>query len=183
MKAAFPRLRLIIPLLLVGGTALLAAGPTNAASRPRGLVVYSAVTAVQYINNADDEARGMVNNPFSVEANDLRPKLTWKGDGPFAGDVTVYNFNLYTGASLKRNAGSASFTCYYNYNEHAFCEAYYEFNGSTGTVLASGPVNFNDTGFTLIVTGGTDKEIAARGEVEETAAAKHAQRVSFMFIN
>ncbi len=40
----------------------------------RKLTVYSVASQVQYLNNADDEARGMTNNPFDTALNKLRPK-------------------------------------------------------------------------------------------------------------
>jgi hypothetical protein len=58
--------------------------------------------------------------------------------------------------------------------------AYYKLKG--GTVVASGPVDFKKTGFSLVITGGTNKYIAARGAVTAVAAPKHAQRVSILLL-
>jgi hypothetical protein len=96
--------------------------------------------------------------------------------------VTVYSFDLYTSANLKQSAGSASYTCYFNYANHALCMAYYELSANRGTLVAAGPVNFNTTRFTLVVTGGTKRYLAANGEVAATPAAKSAQRLAFLLL-
>jgi hypothetical protein len=154
----------------------------EAATGRQKLTLYSVATGVQFLNNADDIARGAANNPFNAATDALRPKLTATGNGPAAGDVTVYSFDLYRSASLKKSAGSASYTCYFNYANHALCMAYFELSGNSGTLVASGPVNFNRTTFTLVVTGGTMRYLAADGEVAATPAAKNAQRLAFLLL-
>lgn len=147
----------------------------------QSLVVYSVATGVQYVNNADDEARGIINNPFNASTNKMKPNLNFKGDGPFAGDVTVFSFNVFKDQRLTGKEGSAQITCYYNYNLEAFCQAYYLFKDSS-ILLASGPVNFNKTGFTLIITGGTDRFLGVRGELIETGAGQNGQRLDFVLV-
>ena len=44
------------------------------ASGHRVVTVYSVATGLQYINTADDRARGQVNNPLDSAANKLAPK-------------------------------------------------------------------------------------------------------------
>ena len=151
------------------------------ASGTRVVTVYSIATGVQYINTADDRARGQVNNPLDSATNKLAPKSAGTGNGPFPGDVAVYALNLYSDPVLKRNAGSAVYTCYFGYARRALCQAYYVLNPA-GTLVASGPIDFNTTGFTIVVTGGTKQYLGARGEVRVTAAAKNAQRVDFQLI-
>ena len=119
------------------------------------LTVYSVATGVQYINTADDRARGQLNNPLDSTANKLAPKSSGS-KGPFAGDIAVYALRLYGNGALTQPAGTAVYTCYFNYARSAFCQAYYTLKGF-GTVVASGPVNFNTKGFTIVVTGGTKK--------------------------
>ena len=145
------------------------------------LTLYSVATGLQYINTADDRARGHVNNPLDSTANKLAPKSSGGGDGPFAGDVAVYALTLYSSPALKQRAGSAVYTCYFNYDRHALCQAYYKL-GSGGTIVASGPVDFNGKGFTIVVTGGTQKYLGARGEAKASVAPKNAQRVDFELI-
>ncbi len=155
------------------------AGAGAAASRV--VTVYSVATGLQYINTGDDRARGKANNPLDGAANRLWPKSAGGGDGPFAGDVAVYAVKLYSTPTLKRPAGSGVYTCYFNYDRHALCKAYYKFTAG-GTLVASGPVDFNSSGFTIVVTGGTTKYLGARGEARVAAAPRHAQRIDFKLI-
>jgi hypothetical protein len=152
------------------------------ASSGRSLGLYSVASQVQYLNNADDEARGETNNPFDGAINKLRPKLSWKGNGPFAGDVTVYSFKLYDDAALQKSDGTATYTCYFNYDKKAFCDADFILKGSGGTITAAGPVDFNTTSFSLVVTGGTDAHLGARGELaERSLVKKNAERITMLF--
>ena len=151
------------------------------ASGTRVVTVYSVATGVQYINTADDRARGQVNNPFDSATNKLSPKSAGTRNGPFPGDVAVYALSLYSDPVLKRKTGSAVYTCYFGYARRALCEAYYVLNPA-GTLVGSGPIDFNTTGFTIVVTGGTKKYLGGRGEVHVTAAARNAQRVDFQLI-
>ena len=122
---------------------VLVAGAGAAANRV--VTVYSVATGLQYINTADDRARGKVNNPLDSAANKLWPKGSGGGDGPFAGDIAVYAVSLYSNPTLKRPAGSGVYTCYFNYDQHALCQAYYKLTAG-GTLVASGPVDFKTRG-------------------------------------
>ena len=138
--------------------------------------MYSVATGLQYINSADDSARGHVNNPFDSATNKLAPKSSGGGDGPFAGDIAVYSVDLYSDSTLKRHAGSGVYTCYFNYDQHALCQAYYK-PSAGGTLVASGPIDFKTSGFTIVITGGTKKYLGVRGEVKvATANAPRARR-------
>jgi hypothetical protein len=142
----------------------------------RGVTVYSVATGVQFINSADDRARGVVNNPLDPAANKLQPNVAADtGNGPYAGDVALYRLKLFAGPTLKRSAGSAVYTCYFNYTRHALCQAYYVLKG--GTLVASGPIDFNTSGFTIVITGGTKKYVGSRGQVVVVAAPRNSQRV------
>jgi len=174
-------LRATFVLLVLGGVALFGARVTAGSAANRTLTIYSYATGVQYLNNIDDRIRGLGNNPFSKELNKLQTKSV-TGSGPFPGDVAVYSFDLYAGPSLKKSAGSAFYTCYYNYAQHALCQASYVLSGRAGTLVASGPVNFNDTHFKLIVTGGTKKYLGASGELSAAPAARNAQRLDFLLL-
>jgi hypothetical protein len=146
----------------------------------RGLRIYSVATGLQYINTADDRARGHVNNPFDSTANKLAPKSSGL-NGPFAGDVAVYSLQLYGNAGLTQRAGTAVYTCYFNYDRHALCQAYYKLKGG-GTLVASGPVDFKTTSFTIVVSGGTTSYLGARGEAKAVSAAGSAQRIDFELV-
>jgi uncharacterized membrane protein len=94
--------------------------------------------------------------------------------------------SLYSDAALKKHAGSGVYTCYFNYNQRALCQAYYKTKAG-GTLVASGPVDFKTTGFTIVITGGTNAYLGARGQVTVAAAKdavgaakkKSAQKVDF----
>jgi hypothetical protein len=122
-----------------------------------------------------------VNNPLDSAANKLWPKSSGGGSGPFAGDVAVYAVKLYSNPTLKRPAGTGVYTCYFNYDRHAFCRAYYKLTAG-GTLVASGPVDFNTSGFTIVVTGGTSRYLGVRGEAKVVAAPRKAQRIDFRLI-
>ena len=151
------------------------------AAADRVVTVYSVATGLQYINTADDRARGKVNNPLDNATNKLWPRSSGSGSGPFAGDVAVYALSLYSNPTLKRRAGSGVYTCFFNYDRHAFCRAYYKLTAG-GTLVASGPVDFKTSGFTIVVTGGTNKYLGVRGEAKAAAAARNAQRIDFKLI-
>jgi hypothetical protein len=174
--------------LVLAGVSVAGARTTagDGARAKRVVTVYSVATGLQYINAADDSARGKVNNPLDSVARKLHPKGSTSGDGPAAGDIAVYSVDLYGDATLKRRTGTGVYTCYFNYNQHALCRAYYK-HGSAGTLVASGPVDFNASGFTIVLTGGTKTYLGARGEVivasaknrSEAARKKGAQKVDF----
>ena len=147
---------------------------------PHDLTIFTVASDVQFINTADDRARGAINNPFDAATNKLRPKASGSGDGPFPGDVVVFNFDLYGKLPVKKKIGSASYTCYFNYTGHALCQAYYQLHG--GTLTAAGPVDFNATTFKLVVTGGTNGYLAARGQVTSVKSKDNAQRVHFRML-
>ena len=158
-----------------------ASSSSAATSGLSSVIVYSVPIGVQFINSADDAVRGKINNPFGAAVNKLAPPLASSGNGPDAGDVAVYGVNLYAGKTLQRRAGSGVYTCYFNYSRTAFCEAYYELAGAS-TLVASGPIDFSSSGFTIVITGGTKKYLGARGEVRVVAAPRNAQRIDFRLL-
>lgn len=155
--------------------------PGAGATSRRVVTVYSVATGLQYINTADDRARGKINNPLDSAANKLAPKNSGSRNGPFAGDIAVYALKLYSSLALKQRAGSAVYTCYFNYDRHALCQAYYSLK-SGGTLVASGPIDFTRSTFTIVVSGGTKKYLGARGEAKVTASSRNAQKIDFDLI-
>jgi hypothetical protein len=143
----------------------------------RALTLYSVATGLQYINTADDRARGHVNNPLDSAANKLAPKSSDR-KGPFAGDIAVYALKLYSNPTLKHSAGSAVYTCYFNYDRHALCQAYYKLTAGA-TLVASGPIDFNASKFTIVVTGGTKSYLGVRGAAKVAPSPRNAQRIDF----
>ena len=145
--------------------------------------VYSVASAVQFLNSADDLARGKVNNPFNSATNKLKPKGPGGSGQTLPGDVALFSFKLYANAALTKGAGTATYTCYFNTAKRALCQAYYEFNGGGGTLVSAGPVDFNKSGFSMVVTGGTKSYLGARGEVTAVPAAQNAQRVALLLLH
>ncbi len=179
---AWNRVRKAAFLVAVFGLVVASAFVARAgATGHRVLTVYSVATGLQYINSADDSVRGKVNNPLNSSQNRLAPPNSGRRNGPNAGDIALYALKLYSDRSLKRPAGSAVYTCYFNYDEHALCQSYYKLAAGS-TLVASGPVDFNKSGFTIVVTGGTEKYLGVRGEAKVVAAPHNAQRIDFVLI-
>jgi hypothetical protein len=169
--------------LLVGAGLILAAVAQSApAAVTKKVTVYSLATGVQFINHQDDRQRGINDNPFDNRTNRLSSSQMERGDGPFAGDVAVYTFDLYTRPNLQKKTGEGSYTCYFNFAKHALCRATYEFSPATGNLIASGPVDFGRSGFKLVVSGGTQKYLGALGQVAGIPAAKNSQRLDFTLL-
>ena len=121
--------------VVVLSTASLATGGSvpraGASPRSERLVLYSVAEQEQFINNADDRTRGGGNNPFGNN-KDVTPTSNKATNGPFPGDEAIFSFNLYTSSSLRTRAGTAIFTCQYNYDKNAFCDAAFQLsNGAT----------------------------------------------------
>ena len=185
MKGVIRDHRLVWLTALLGGLVLATA--VAAGARPavvHRLTFYSFANGAQYLNNGDDRGRGIRNNPFSAAQDRLRPKVDDVGDGPFPGDVAVFTLSLYSNASLKTSIGSGAYTCYYNYAKHALCIAYYQLSGKvgSGTLIASGPVDFDNTDrFELVVTGGTNAYRGARGALA-AAPTGTAERIDVQLL-
>ena len=181
-RVASPRALLVLTACVIGAALCAAAvtsGSAQAATGRKTLTIYSVATLAQFINHQDDRIRALGNNPFKGDTSKLVvAKQT--GTGPFAGDDTLYSFNLYSSANLKTQTGTAVYTCHYNFDKHALCTAYYLMHGST--LLASGPVDFKGTSFTLALTGGTKNYVGANGEVAMSPLPKNVQRLDFILL-
>ena len=146
----------------------------------QSFVLYSVTKEEQFLDHSDDRARGRGNNPFG-NFKDSKAVTKEAGNGPFPGDNAVFSFGLYSSTDLKTNVGSAIFTCTYNFNKHAFCDASYELTG--GVLLGAGAFDFNAGTFAIVVTGGTGKYASATGDISATASGKHAQRLALSLIH
>jgi hypothetical protein len=156
-----------------------AAGPAKAAVRSQTITLYATAEQEQYVNNSDSLQRGEGNNPFG-NYKDLEPLANKNANGPFPGDEALFSFNLYTGPSLTKRAGTALFTCQYNFNKNAFCDASFQMaNG--GTLMASGAFNFVASKFSLAITGGYGSYVGKRGALTDIPSVNHAQKLSFQF--
>jgi hypothetical protein len=152
------------------------ASPTAAQGQQR-FTLYSVTQIEQFLDHSDDRSRGKGNNPFG-NFKDSKTVTKEAGNGPFPGDNAVFSFGLYTSPDRKTSVGSAVFTCTYNFNRHAFCDASYQLAG--GVLLGAGAFNFNAGTFAVAITGGTGKYAAATGDISATPAAKHSQRLAFI---
>jgi hypothetical protein len=154
------------------------ATPANAAATVhQSFILYSVTKEEQFLDHSDDRARGKGNNPFG-NFKDSKTTTKEAGNGPFPGDNAVFSFGLYTDTALKTSVGSAIFTCTYNFNKHAFCDASYQLNG--GVLLGAGAFDFNAGTFAIAVTGGTGKYASATGDISATPSGTHAQRLAFV---
>jgi hypothetical protein len=170
--------------LVCGGallTAATVAGSAGAATGPKKLTIYSVATLAQFINHADDRQRARTNNPFKGNLEKLALGENDRGDGPFPGDSTLYSFNLYMSKNQKQKAGTATYTCHYNFEKRALCTVYYKLKDGS-TLLASGPVNFNSTSFKLAVTGGTKTYLGANGQVAMIPLTNKLQQLNFLLL-
>jgi hypothetical protein len=158
----------------------LVAASAQAAGSTKTLVLYATAEQEQYVNNSDSLQRGEGNNPFG-NYKDLEPLANKNANGPFPGDEALFSFNLYSGPSLAKRVGTALFTCQYNFNKNAFCDASFQMT-SGGTVIASGAFNFTASKFSLAITGGYGGAyVNKRGSLTDVPSPNHAQKLSFQF--
>ena len=153
-------------------------GSAGAAARaPQHVTVYSITTEEQFLNHADDRQRGFGDNPFG---NFKAPTPTTKehNAGPFPGDQALFTFKLYSDPNRKKQIGQALFSCTYSFNRQGFCDAGWQLKD--GTVIGSGPVDFNAKNFALVITGGTAKYRGVTGNVvSKTAPGVGAVNLAF----
>jgi hypothetical protein len=138
--------------------------------------LYSVATTEQFINNADDESRGWVTNPFGMRDLTQETLESQGRGGPFPGDKALFAFAIYSDPSLKTKVGTTTFTCLYAFDRNAFCNARYELR--QGTIAAAGILNFDAKDFTLAVTGGTGRFAKASGDLTSSPGPHEAQIVS-----
>jgi len=176
--------RLFLLAACVAGASLLgaglASGATQAARGDQKLTLYSVATEEQFVNNADDRERGKGNNPFG-NYKDLTASTAEKGNGPFPGDEALFKFSVYASSDLKKTVGTALFTCEYNFDKNAFCDATYQLSG--GTLVGAGQFNFNASSFAIAITGGTGKYRGRQGDLEASPGPVHSQKLVVTFVN
>ena len=174
-------LALLVLTASVLGAALVGVTSAHAETSSKTFVLYATAEQEQYVNNSDSLQRGEGNNPFG-NYKDLEPLANKSANGPFPGDEALFSFNLYTGPSLKTRAGTALFTCQYNFNKNAFCDASFQMTKG-GTLIASGAFNFTASKFALAITGGYGAYPAEKGSMTDVPSANHAQKLSFHLIS
>jgi hypothetical protein len=162
---------------VAAGVACCTAG---AAGTARTLTIYSIATHEQFLNHSDDRTRGQGNNPFGGFRDTIGPTGTEKaGNGPFAGDRSIFTFAIFKTANLQSRIGSATFSCEYVFDRNAFCNAAYLLPG--GSLLGTGYFNFNAKTFTVSVTGGTGKYVGRTGTLQASPAVRHQQKLLITF--
>ena len=134
----------------------------------RSVVFYAKPTRAQFINHADDRARGDFKNPFADVLPTPKNANSGKA-GARAGDNAIFTLKLYSDARLTRLVGTASYTCTVNFAQQAICEGQFELNGG-GSMIAMGPANLKTGDLVLPVTGGTGRYAGAHGQLTSTDA-------------
>jgi hypothetical protein len=173
------RLRVaIVVALAVGGLS----APAVWASVPtRALVFYGKATHVQFVNHADDRARGNATNPFGIDAGVPPPPTANSAHkGARAGDQLIVSLDLYPDGALTKSIGTAVYSCTFNFAEQATCDADFEFKN--GSMFATGPADFVTGQFTLAVIGGTGAYLGSRGEFSNVATGKNTSRIDFLLV-
>jgi hypothetical protein len=159
-------------------TASVTSSSAKAAASQQKFTLYSVATQEQFLSMSDDRARGKGNTPFGNFKDTTTPTKE-SGVGPYAGDIAMFSFDLYTSADLSKRAGSGVFTCQYNFNQNAFCDVTYQLKG--GILLCAGAFNFNAKSFTLTIKGGTGVYRSKKGDIDALPAVNHAQRLNVVF--
>jgi hypothetical protein len=153
---------------------------TPAAAGAKSFTLYSSFQQLQYLDHADDRARGEGANPFGNYTHlYVPPQTNEKLYGPFAGDIGEYAFNLSSDAAISNTTGSAIFICQYALQRQSFCNADFQLSG--GTLIAKGEYAFGAATITLAIIGGTGNERGATGEVVVTGATPSAANQPLVF--
>jgi hypothetical protein len=174
MKA---RAGIVCVLAVAACAACVSAGAARAA---RTMTIYSIAIHEQFLNHSDDRVRGQGNNPFGGFKDTIGP--TGKentGNGPFAGDRSIFTFAIFKTTNLQSRIGTATFACEYAFDKNAFCNAAYVLPG--GSLLGTGYFSFNAKTFSIAVTGGTGKYAGLTGHLQASPAVRHQQKLLITF--
>jgi len=174
--------RLPVALAAFAAAATVAVPSAPAATQGRSFVFYAKATRAQFINHADDRARGNITNPFNVAELPMPPKANTGKKGARAGDNALISLKLYSDPDLKRLVGNATYSCTFNFAQEAICEA--DFELSDGTMIAMGPARLDGSAIVLAVTGGTGRYKGAHGQLTSTPAnnKKNTQIIRFQLV-
>jgi hypothetical protein len=155
----------------------------TAATKERSLVFYGKPARAQFVNRADDRQRGLRLNPFNADLLPPPPKANSGKKGGRAGDNAFFAFKVYSDPNLTRFVGTAIYSCTFNFNHEAICEADFELGG--GSMFAMGPAQLdtNFSGVVLPVTGGTGRYAGAHGQLTSTPSIyKGVQLIHFELV-
>ena len=174
--------RLPAALAAAATAATMAVPVATATTQGRSFVFYAKPTRAQFINHADDRARGDKSNPFNADILPTPPSANAGKKGARAGDNALFSLKLYSDPNLKRPVGNAIYSCTFNFAHEAICEA--DFELSNGTMIAMGPAKLDISEFVLAVTGGTGRYAGAHGQVTSTSSSnkKHIQIIRFQLV-
>jgi hypothetical protein len=163
--------------------ALVVPATTSASqSHAQSVVLYGKGKRAQFVNRADDRDRGNTTNPFGDFVLPTPPSANSGKKGARAGDNALVTLVLYVDKKLTEPAGTAIFSCTFNFAQEAMCEADFELR--RGTVIAMGPARLDGGRILLAVTGGTGRHVGARGQVSSSASptSKNAQVLHFTLV-
>jgi hypothetical protein len=149
----------------------------------RSFVFYAKATHAQFINHADDRARGNITNPFDADTPPTPPNANSAKKGARAGDNALFTLKLYSDRKLTRLVGTAAYNCTFNFGQQAICED--QFLLGDGTMIAMGPADLTTGDLILPVTGGTRRYAGAHGQLTSTAAGakKTTQIIRFQLVS
>jgi hypothetical protein len=165
-------------LAAVAAAAVVAVPVAPAKAQGRSVVFYAKPSQAQFINHADDRARGNKVNPFNADLVPPPPKANSGKKGARAGDNGLFSLKLYSDSALKRQIGTAIYSCTFNFAQNAICEA--DFELKNGSMIAMGPAKLDGRPIVLAVTGGTGHYAGAHGQVTSSAlGSKSTQIVRF----
>ena len=143
--------------------------PAGAAVSPsRSFVVYGKAKRAQFVNHADDRARGDTFRSFNADGLPTPPSANSGKKGARAGDNALITIVLYADRTLTRVVGSATYSCTFNFDQEAVCDG--QFQIGAGTIIALGPAKLDGRDTVLAVTGGTGRYAGAHGQVTSTSA-------------
>jgi hypothetical protein len=176
------RRRLPAALAAVAAAAAIAIPAASAATQNRSFVLYAKATRAQFINHADDRARGLIRNPFNPDLLPTPRNANVGKKGARAGDNALFSLELYSDRNLTRPVGTGVYSCRFNFAQEAICDA--EFTLGRGTILALGPAKLDGRPIVLAVTGGTGRYAGAHGQMTSTSstAKKNVQIIRFELV-
>jgi hypothetical protein len=162
-------------------TAATSTVPAATATTPKGrsFVVYAKPKRAQFVNHADDRARGDKLNSFNADGLPTPPNANSGKKGTRAGDNALLSLTLYSDPNLTRAVGTATYSCTFNFAQEALCDGRFELGG--GTIIALGPAKLDGSETVLAVTGGTGRYAGAHGQVTSTASSAKKNTRIFRF--
>jgi hypothetical protein len=145
----------------------------------RSFVVYAKPKHAQFVNHADDRARGDKLNSFNADTLQPPPNANSGKKGTRAGDNALVTFTLYSDSKLTQVVGTATYSCTFNFGQEAVCDGQFQFG--RGTIIALGPARLDGSEVTLAVTGGTGGYAGAHGQVTSTSSGATKNTQIFRF--